>query len=169
VTEFGGFLGLSPDDFEGKDGITERDMEDYYLPHDVRGIEAHFLGQYIPWDSRRNAEVAQAAGMRTWDCSPPCAANWWEAENLDNAQTGIHDYFGWLKFGYSRGTAQISIDVRAGNVTRERALSWVLGTQSKFPQYYMGVYWHDVLDRIGMSVTEFNACKERFTNKELHP
>jgi hypothetical protein len=124
-SEFGGFLGLRPDDFVGIEGITGRDMEDYMpLPghamfnaNDTE-IEAHFLGQYIPWGSRRNAKVAEDAGM-TIPTHPPCEANWWRAENLDNAQTGIHDHFGYLKYGYGRGCAQISVDVRAGLLTRD--------------------------------------------------
>jgi hypothetical protein len=177
VTEFGGFLGLRPADFVGMEGITERDMQDYEPPptwalfnqHD-KAIEAHFLGQYIPWDSRRNADVAKKAGMRTMG-GVPCLGNWWEAENMDNAQTGIHDWFAWLKFGYSRGCAQISVDVRNGLLDREHALStlwWVLGAQTNFPYQYAGVHWEEVLDRIGMTRAQFRECERRFTNREIH-
>ena len=66
-SEFGGFLGLRPDDVAGMDGITERDMEDYRAPSaedlDMMGVEAHFLGQYLPWDSHQNAQIAIDAGM----------------------------------------------------------------------------------------------------------
>lgn len=171
VAEFGGFLGLRPADFVGMEGITERDMADYRLPDlscEPNGsIEAHFLGQYIPWDSRRNAEVAKAAGMLTQG-GAPCLANFWEAENLDNASTGLHDWFAWLKFGYSRGCAQISVDVRAGHIRRDRALAWVEGTQSNFPHWYMGVHWEEVLDRIGMTREQFRAIEGRFTNRAIH-
>jgi hypothetical protein len=128
VTEFGGFLGLRPSDFVGVEGITERDMADYNVPTMVmETAEAHFLGQYIEWDSHRNAEVAMDYGMRTMDAisTPPSVVNYWPWENLDNAQTGIHDYFAWLKYGYTRGCAQISVDVRSGRVTRANALKWL--------------------------------------------
>lgn len=169
VTEFGGFLGLRPDDFVGMEGITERQMKEYQLPLQQRidGVEAHFLGQYIPWDSRRNADVASTSGMQTYT-ETPCAGNWWRSENLDNAQTGLHDWFGWLKYGYSRGTAQISVDVRAGRIQREHALSWLAQHEHLFPQFYMGVHWHEVLDRIGMSVAQFRECEKRFTNTVIH-
>ncbi len=166
-SEYGGFLGLRPDDFVGVDGITERDMDDYRLPDNMEGIEAHFLGQYIPWSSRRNGDIAEKAGMKTLGY-PPCHSNWFAQENLDNAQTGLHDWFAQRKYGYSRGTAQISIDIREGNMTRERALTWVESTDPLFPHWYMGVHFHEVLDRIGMTVEQFRACEERFTNKQLH-
>jgi hypothetical protein len=177
VTEFGGFLGLRPADFVGMEGITEGDMADYSTPLLAGDMEAHFLGQYIPWDSRRNAESATKAGMRLYQIRPdpcpevavqPTRGNWWVAENLDNAQTGLHDWFGWLKYRYSRGTAQISVDVRAGNISREHALAWLEPREHLFPQFYMGVHWHEVLDRIGMTVAQFRDCEARFTNRQLH-
>lgn len=163
VTEFGGFLGLRPDDFVGIEGITERDMQDY-MPSQVT-TEAHFLGQYIPWDSRRNAKVAEEHGMQQVLPSP---ANWWKAENLDNAQTGIHDRFMWLKYGVGRGCQQISVDVRAGNVTREHALTWVSDQDHLFPWVYAGVSATETLDRIGVDLPTFNKIADRFTNKAIH-
>lgn len=167
VSEFGGFLGLRAADFIGIEGITERDMRDYQMPDlwgDVVRPEAHFLGQYIPWDSKHNAEVAERAGMRT-TYSPPSPANWWAAENLDNAQTGLHDYFMWLKFGFGRGCQQISVDVRAGRVSRLDALGWLEHHEGKFPNAYAGVFLTDVLDRIGMTRAQLDVCITRFGHK----
>lgn len=166
VTEFGGFLGLRPADFVGVEGITERDMADYEPPHETN-VEAHFLGQYIPWDSRRNAAVAINAGMQTFGI-PPSPANWWPAENLDNAQTGVHDYLMWLKYGFGRGCQQISVDVRAGLIDREDALAWVEQHDGTFPKVYAGVPLFEVLRRIGMDQKAFDAVCDRFTNKAIH-
>jgi hypothetical protein len=166
VTEFGGFLGLRPADFVGMEGITERDMADYKAPT-LSNVEAHFLGQYIPWDSRRNADVAIAAGMQA--PSVPGPANWWGAENWDNAQTGIHDIFMLLKYGFGRGCQQISVDVRAGRVKRAHALQWVDDNDRNFPDTYAGVSFDEVIDRIGVSREAFKEIEERFTNKALHP
>jgi hypothetical protein len=165
-SEFGGFLGLRPDDFVGIEGITERDMQDYKLPDDMEGIEAHFLGQYLPWDSRRNAEVAQKAGMQMLG-KPPCTANWWYAENVDSAQTGLHDFFMFAKYAFGRGCQQISVDVRSGLIDREMALLWVQEFDGLFPQEYMGVLASDALDRIGVSRTAFTEAVNRFKNVEL--
>jgi hypothetical protein len=172
VTEFGGFLGLRPADFVGEEGITERDMEDYASPvlhvGSATQIEAHFLGQYLPWDSQRNAEVAQAAGMQTFGGKPPSPKNWWIAENLDNAQTGLHDHFMWLKYGFGRGCQQISVDVRAGLVKRAHALAWLDDYEGSYHVDYAGVYFEEVLDRIGMTMAQFRDCEARFTNRQLH-
>lgn len=161
--EFGGFLGLRPSDFAGTNGITKRDMDDYELPDDAwmeaTEVEAHFLGQYIPWDSHENARVSIENGMIA---ALPTAGNWWKAENLDNAQTGIHDYFGYLKYGYSRGTAQISVDIREGIISREEALKWVEEHESLVPYFYGGASLFDMLDNIGMTDDQFDDVVKAF-------
>ena len=166
VTEFGGFLGLRPSDFVGMEGITERDMADYEPPRETKA-EAHFLGQYLPWDSHENARVAEAHGMRSLGV-PPSVANWWIWENLDNAQTGLHDWFMYLKYSFGRGCQQISVDVRAGLIKREHALAWVDDRDVWQPLEYAGVPLAEVLDRIGVAPVRLQALAEQFTNAAIH-
>lgn len=169
VQEFGGLLGLRPSDLVGQEGLTEADMLDYRPPSldQVRnvGVSAYFLGQFFEWDSHRNAGVAKAAGMQF---RLPSKANWWDFENLDNAQTGIHDYLGYLKYGYGRFAAQISVDIRKGLMGREAALELSRGRDGRFPNEYMGVRIDDVLDNIGLSPAEFDVICSRFTDRSIH-
>lgn len=159
VSEFGGFLGLRPRDFVGVEGITEREMADYQMPADIGAIETHFLGQYIPWDAHHNAEVSIASGFKY---SLPSLANWWQWENLDNAQTGLHDWFMSLKYGFGRGCQQISVDVRHGRVTREKALAWVEKWDGGFSKEYAGVRVSDALAAIDLTYEQLLAIAERF-------
>jgi hypothetical protein len=163
VQEFGGFLGLRPSDFYGVDGIRARDMQDYEAVH-LPGVEAHFLGQYEKWDSRRNAKIALKAGMEQ---RKPCHANWWKAENLDNAQTGIHDHLMYRKFGYGRGATQIAVDVREGLVDSEIALRWIHEHDGWFPHEYAGVPIEDVVENIGMEWGYFIDVIDQFTSWDL--
>jgi hypothetical protein len=168
VAEFGGFLGLRPADFVGLEGITERDMQDYTPPPASEiarvGVQAHFLGQYYNWDGLHNAKVSTANGMKS---ELPCKANWWTYEKLDNAVHGLHDYFGYLKYGYGRGAAQISLDVRAGRISRNQAMTWVAVMDGAFPGQYLDVPLHDVLERIGMTPAELAVCADRFVNRDI--
>lgn len=166
VSEFGGFLGLRPQDLVGLEGITSKDMDDYLLPKEAKGIEAHFLGQYLPWDSHHNAKVAINAGMKY---SLPSNANWWEAENLDNAQTGLHDYMGYLKYGYGRATAQLSVDIRNGIITRKDALEIAESHDPIFPEEYGGVWLGEILDRINVTREELMRILDKYTNKAIFP
>ena len=162
-SEFGGFLGMRPADMVGQDGITERDMQDYTLPAKDEA-EAYFLGQYLPWDSWRNADVAVDAGM---EVELPTRANRWSFENLDNAQTGLHDYMMFRKFGYGRGAAQVSVDIRSGRITREEGMEFVIAFDGLFPTEYAGVSIYEVLDRIEVSHRQLLEIMNRFTNWDL--
>jgi hypothetical protein len=167
-SEFGGFLGLRTSDFVGMDAITERDMSDYEPPKPLTGIssyfsiedvEAHFLGQYLPWDSHKNAELSLDHGMIQ---EKPSDANWWDHENCDNAQTGIHDYFMFLKYGYGRGCSQISVDIRNGLVGRKEALMWVEEHDGVLSDYYMGVHKWDILMSIGITPHEYLKIEKQW-------
>lgn len=155
-SEFGGFLGLRPSDIGAS--------SDYELPENLTGIEAHFLGYYMPWDSHRNAEISIEHGMKS---SLPTPANWWHWENLDNAQTGIHDWMMFRKYGYGRGCAQISVDVRYGLVQRAAAEAWVREHDGLYPEVYAGVPIGQVLCRIGMTEPELKAIADRFSGCSL--
>jgi len=163
-SEYGGFNGLRPSDFIGMEGITERDMQDYMFPDDIGNVEAHFLGQYIPWDSHENARDAIEHGLET---KLPTQANWWEWENLDNAQTGLHDYMMYKKFGYGRITAQISVDIRNGRISRDEALGIIKFRESKYPTVYAGVPLFEVLEHIGMTHDQLFDVMDKFTNWSL--
>lgn len=167
VSEFGGFLGLRPADMANM--LSERAMRDYVVPKYPPDFnpEAHFLGQYLPWDSHENAAIAMAAGMRTYPGGPPTRANWWIHENLDNAQTGIHDCMMWRKYGYGRGCAQMSVDVRTGRAPRKQAMDWVQRWDGHFPDNYAGVSIGEVLDRIEMTPERFRKIVDQFTNWQL--
>lgn len=166
VQEFGGFIGLRPHDLIGRDEITAHDMVDYTPPPIEKlkavGVRAYFLGQFFNWGSRRNARVAKENGMQFKN---PSLANWWNFENLDNAQTGLHDWFCYLKFGYGRATAQLSVDIRNGYITREKAAS--KNNESWFPYPYIGVSVDDVLDNIGVGFNQQRDAERRFTNREI--
>lgn len=168
VAEFGGFLGLRPDDLVGMEGLTMADMNDYQAPEAAfvraREIQAHFLGHYLPWDSKENARIATEHGMRA---IMPTRANWWLAENQDNAQTGLHDHMMYRKYGYGRGCAQISVDIRAGRVSRETALEWVKTHDGLFPWVYMGINWANMLDRIGFNPENIWTLMDKFTNWDI--
>ena len=164
-SEYGGFLGLRPTDLIGQYGITEADMQDYILPPmeqiEGQGIEAHFLGHYLPWDSHYNARQALEAGMIQ---VLPCESNWWVGENLDNAQTGIHDHMMYRKYGYGRCAAQVSVDIRQGILCREKGMEIVKERDGLFPFVYMDVGCEDMLERINMTWTGLRDCLNQFTD-----
>lgn len=171
VSEYGGFLGLRPADLIGQSLLTAQDMQDYMPPSSERlakvGVQAHFLGQYYEWDSLRNARQAAQAGMRSFHKRVPGPANHWEYENLDNAQTGLHDHMMYRKYGYGRLAAQVSVDIRAGRMTREQAMLHVKDRDGAFPYFYAGVSVQDMLGRIDLTLQSLDDLMAGFTNWAL--
>ena len=165
AAEYAGYLGLRIGDIVGMDGLQAKDLRDYQCPSDSDlaglGVEAYFLGQFLPWNSHENAARSIANGF-VYELPSP--ANWWPWENQDSGHTGIHDHMMYLKYGYGRGCAQISVDVRNGLIDRAAALAWVEEHDGLFPQVYAGVPVEDVLDRIGMTRPELDAVMARFTS-----
>jgi N-acetyl sugar amidotransferase len=169
LEEFGGLLGLRVSDLIGRDGIEARDLIQYTYPSDDDlarvGVTGIFLGYYIPWDGWGNALLSQAHGFETYPkIVEGSLVNY---ENLDNVQTGIHDYFKFLKYGFGRATDLACMQVRRGRLSRADAIELVRQHDGKFPSVYLGYPIEEVLAEIDMTVDEFNAVCDRFTNRKL--
>src|SRR4029453_17575420 len=124
-----------------------------------------FLGHYIPWDGLSNALIATANGFATLPHA--VEGSMVNYENLDNHQTGIHDYFKFLKFGFSRATDIACMHVRRGRISREDALQIVKRSAGRFPWTSLGNPRAEILGPLDMSVDEFVVICDRFTNKKI--
>ena len=156
-------------DLVGVEGIEAKHLLPYTYPSDecLRevGVTGIFLGHYIPWDGYGNALISQANGFTSYNkiIEGSCV----NYENLDNYQTGIHDYFKFLKFGFGRATDLACLHVRRGRMSRFDACDIVRRLDGKFPWEYLGKSLEDILAPLDLSVDEFIAICDRFTNKTL--
>ncbi|MGD1004221.1 MAG: N-acetyl sugar amidotransferase [Methanoregulaceae archaeon] len=169
LEEFGGLLGMRVSDLIGIDGLRERDLIPYTYPTDEElknvGATGLYLGHYTPWDGYTNALVSQAYGFTTYPSTVEgSCVNY---ENLDNYQTGIHDYFKFLKFGFSRTSDIASLHVRRGRLSRQDACNLVQMHDGKFPWSYLGKPVDEILSLLDISVDEFIRICDKFTNKKL--
>lgn len=169
LEEFGGLLGLRVSDLCTTYGIEPKSLLPYQYPSDEvlqrMGVTGLFLGHYMPWDGLSNALIAQAHGFSTFDRAVEGSiVNY---ENLDNHQTGIHDYFKFLKFGFARATDIACLHVRRGRMTRADAIEIVKARDGAFPWTYLGKPLKDILETLDMSVDEFKTVCDRFTNRKI--
>ena len=158
VSEFGGFLGLRATDLVGCDGITEEDIKPYLIPKAVN-TTAYFLGQFLHWDGKRNAEVAREHGFEWYHEEVEASVGCYES--LDNHQTGIHEWFKYLKYGYMRPTDICSLEIRRGRMSRDEGLGIVM-EREVFPVTYLGKNYIDVLDKIGVTKESFEAIEKAY-------
>jgi N-acetyl sugar amidotransferase len=168
LEEFGGLLGLRVSDLVHM-GIEPRHLLPYTYPSDEAlqrvGVTGIFLGYYLPWDGYSNALHAQAHGFETLNRTVEGSiVNY---ENLDNHQTGIHDYFKFLKFGFGRATDIACLHIRRGRISRQDGLEMVRKHDGRFPWTYLGKPLAEILAPLGMTVDEFIAVCDRFTNRKI--
>ena len=169
LEEFGGLLGMRVADLIGMEGIEKKDLICYTYPTDEElekvGVTGLFLGHYIPWDGLSNALIAQANGFSNY--SKVVEGSMVSYENLDNHQTGIHDYFKFLKFGFGRTTDLVCMQIRRGRITRQDGLDTVMRLDGKFPWEYLGKSLDEILKPLNITVDEFIRLCDKFTNKKI--
>ena len=169
LEEFGGLLGLRVTDLVSTYGIEARHLLPYQYPSDddLRrvGVTGLFLGHYLPWDGLSNALISQAFGFTSLDKA--VEGSMVNYENLDNHQTGIHDYFKFLKFGFSRATDIACLHVRRDRISRQDAIEIVRRNDGRFPWTYLGKPLEAILEPLEMGVDEFVRVCDQFTNKKI--
>lgn len=111
------------------EGLTDRDLAWGKYPSDAElidcGVRGIYLGNFVPWDGMRNAEIAKTHGWR--EAQEPFDRTYRRVSNLDDMhENGVHDYLKFIKLGYGRATDHASKDVRGGRMTRSEAVEAVL-------------------------------------------
>lgn len=169
LEEFGGLLGMRVTDLIGQEGIEPRHLINYTYPTDEElarvGVTGLFLGHYIPWDGLANTLISVANGFTSYHRA--VEGSLVNYENLDNYQTGIHDYFKYLKFGFGRATDLACLHIRRGRLTRQDGLDAVKKLDGHFPWEYLGKSLDQILAPLDMTVDEFVRICDKFTNKKI--
>ena len=169
LEEFGGLLGLRVSDLTDNYGIRDADLLPYTYPTDDElatvGVTGLFLGYYFPWEGFTNYFLSQAHGFTSY--GRVIEGSVVDYENLDNHQTGIHDYFKFLKYGFGRASDLVSISLRRERITRAQGLDLIKLHDGKYPWTYLGKPLVQILNRIDLTIEEFDIICERFTNRDL--
>ncbi|WP_288581355.1 MULTISPECIES: N-acetyl sugar amidotransferase [Lysinibacillus] len=169
LDKYAGLLGLDSKNLLGKEELKEKDLIPYTYPTNEEletvGVTGLFLGYYLPWDGYTNYLLSQAHGFTSWGKTIEGSAV--DYENLDNYQTGIHDYFKFLKFGYGRASDLVSMHIRRGRLTREEGMKIVRKHDGQFPWSYLDKPLEEIIEPLEISLDEFISICDKFTNKAL--
>ena len=166
LQEYGGLNGLRVSDLIDKGIGTKQELNLYTYPSlDLKTTNGIFLGQYFPWDGAQNAVIAAKYGFKTW--YGPVEGIGYDYENLDNHQTGVHDYFKYLKFGFGRATDLVCNHIRRRNITRGEGKDFLLMYDGKYPNTYLGKPLEEVLEPLQIDIPEFLEICNKFANKDL--
>lgn len=149
------------------EGFDKKDLLVFQYPSDEELKEARvtglFLGYYTRWDASKHVQKMISMG---WNANPegPVESAYYNYENLDCKWiAGLHDYLKFLKYGFSRATDQLCIEIRNGRIDRETALRIVRNYEGKLPRKYMP----DFIQFIGCREEEFFQTLDKFTNPKI--
>jgi len=166
LQEYGGLNGLRVSDIIEQEFGTERELQLYTYPKlDQKTTSGIFLGQFFPWDGLLNAITAGKYGFKSY--FGPVEGIGYDYENLDNYQTGVHDYFKYLKFGFGRSTDLVNNHIRRERITRAQGKEIILLHDGKYPNSYLGKPLEEVLEPLDITVDEFIEICNKFANKDL--
>lgn len=135
------------------------------LPSDeelaARDVRAVFLGHYFRWDPERSRAIATQHGFR------PRAAGarvgHYDFVNIDDDMIGVHHHAKWFKFGITRTWDTLSMEIRAGRLTRAEAIRFLRDRGDETP-------WEDIeifCGYTGMDAAEYFGILERFRNRSI--
>lgn len=165
LSEYGGLNGLRISDVQRQLNLSLQDIEMYKFPKTDKPVQGLFLGQFFPWDGANNATIAVKNGFECW--YGPVEGSGYAYENLDNYQTGVHDYYKYLKFGFGRCTDIVSNHIRRGNISRRDAIEHCKLYDGKYPNTYLGKPLFEILEPLNITIEEFLEVCNKFANKEL--
>ncbi len=169
LEEFGGLLGLRVDDIFNHYNIKKENLLPYLYPTASQikklNLKSMFLGYFFPWDGYQNAMIAKKNGFLFYEKKVEGTSV--SYENLDNFQTGIHDYFKYLKYGFGRTTDIMNNLLRRRSISKQKAEENIKKYDGNFPYTYLGKNIEDILKDINISMEEFEKCCDQFTNKKL--
>lgn len=176
LQEFGGLNGLRITDLVEKNICTKEELFWYSYPprnhkiNDDLTTKAVYLGYYFDWDGYNNALLAKKHGFK-WNTKNVEGVGY-KYENLDNYQTGIHDLFKYLKFGFGRATDLVCNHIRRGRITRESGIRHIKKYDGEYftkrnGNTYLDKKFENILLNIDISLPEFDILCKQFTNKNL--
>jgi N-acetyl sugar amidotransferase len=143
------------------ESMDPRELDAFRVPDlpapDSFSIKGIHLGDFLFWDDERQMEfVRDVYGWR----EDVVQGTYKRYKSVECKMAGVHDYTKFMKRGFSRTTDHVSMDVRAGLLTREQGEELISKLDGKRPDA-LDFY----LEITGLSEDEFNQEMARHRTK----
>lgn len=104
------------------DELSEKDLVPYKMPTDkeLEGTLAAFLGYYFEWDPVKVYEDVKQHGFQAAETAKTGLYKF--ADIDDDFIITLHHFMKWYKFGFTRLWDNLSLEIRGGRLTREKAI-----------------------------------------------
>lgn len=146
--------------------LTKKELIPWMYPSDEEiekvGVRGIFISNYFIWDANEHGPLmVKKYGFR--ESEEPFERTYRRMSNLDDMhENGIHDYMKFVKFGYGRATDHACKDIRAGKMTRQKAIEIV---KKMDPIKSKDLYrW---LDYVGWTEAKFDKVADTFRDPRV--
>ena len=164
VKRFGVTHGTTAKDWISPE-LTEKELTPYFGPSPEELALARplgiFLGYYFEWDPQMTARVAAERGFKASDSGPK--TGYYEFADIDDSFISLHHFFKWHKFGFTRLFDNLSLEIRNGRMSRDKAIEIIRKTGDQTPHGDIEVFSRFT----GMSKERFLAIAEQYRNKNI--
>lgn len=162
--KFGVTNGTTAEDWVDDD-IPAKSLASLTFPSDEvlaeRDIRVVFLGHYFPWDPMNSLSIAKQHGFAAR--AEGARVGHYDFVNIDDDMLGVHHHPKWHKFGITRTWDTLSMEIRAGRMTRDEAIAHLAKTGDETP-------WDDIrmfCEYTGMDRARYFEIVEGFRNHDL--
>ena len=125
-------------------------------------LEYHYFGYYKKWDPMHNYNYAkQHTGYK--EGKERTEGTYSKYASLDDKIDGFHYFTTFTKFGIGRATHDAAIEIRNGQITREKGIALVKRFDGEFPKKY----FKDVLEYMDISEELFWECINKSRSPHL--
>lgn len=150
-----------------ENGISQKELNMLMYPsvEEIQNasLEPIYLSYFIPWDGKRNYQIARKYGFRD-------LTNEWRREGyiegydqIDSIGYLINVWMKYPKFGFARVTDVVGYWIRSGEITREEGMTLIKEHDHKLDQSVLD----DFLTFAGYSDKEFWHIVGKFWNRDI--
>ncbi|MEW5704557.1 MAG: N-acetyl sugar amidotransferase [Pseudomonadota bacterium] len=156
--------GTTAEDWVGED-LSRSDLTAYFgpAPEELRaaGIDAVFLGYYLPWDPDATHALAKAHGFKRNE--GVARTGYYDYADIDDDFISLHHWMKWFKFGFTRTFDNLSLEIRNRRLSRSQAIAYLRERGDETPHGDIGKF----CEFAGVSRPEFSAIAEKFRNARI--
>lgn len=164
LEKYGVTFGTTAEDWVD-DLLSIHDLGVYRWPSEESlsdaSIRAVFLGEFFKWDPRKTARIAKDHGFQEAD--EALVGQYTFADVDDAFLMAIHHWMKWYKFGITRSWDNLSLDVRAGVLTRVEALNAIKDIGNETPYEAIGNF----CKYVEITESRFFEIAEQFRNHDV--
>ncbi len=149
------------------DIVSERDLALYiYPPLDkvaAVGVKAYYFGYFFRWSMYENYMYIKDKINFQTNLKGRTDGTFTNFDSLDDKIDNLYYYMQFIKFGFGRAVRDASRMIQNGHMSREEGLDLA----RKYDDEFCYEYFDEVLEYLGLGVSEFWAIVDQHRNPEV--